>query len=488
MTDIFYTANGDIKEPFNDDNKLIENMASISDIPVSNSVKGRKIKLMTVKKDSLNIAEITIFDENNIEIPKNKIIATQSTTVNPASNAIDNNTGTFAATTIADRQWMEFDLGTDMNISRIFINNRADLGTEMNRIKDVILIIVNSNNTTVFQYMFSNFIDTNYNIYVKYNYVIGKHIKILQPNTLPLSLNEITFFNENGDIIKTKEATQSSQPQGNPNPVTNLLDNNLDTFGQTAGLKDDWFNFNLGSDMKISRIILNNRLSNKHRILGAKLLIINNSNEIVYVYEFNEDLNVYNIEIQDYPWDLYTNNSLPSDKNYTLLKQKGDGFYCMSSDGINCLSFNYLNAVSTLLSEPPNIKTVLIDKKFMSNSLFKKEDINKNINNNLLYQTNLNNTLIKQQETHNISLNTQIISENNLSSVLNAKQETENKLIKAKQESEDKINKIVKLVTDTEAGAEKLWNISIITYIIYGIIILSLIIILIKSLNSNNTT
>jgi hypothetical protein len=124
----------------------------------------------------------------------------------------------------------------------------------------------------------------------------------------------------------------------------------------------------------------------------------------------------------------------------------------------------------------------------MSNSLFKKEDINKNINNNLLYQTNLNNTLIKQQETHNISLNTQIISENNLSSVLNAKQETENKLIKAKQESEDKINKIVKLVTDTEAGAEKLWNISIITYIIYGIIILSLIIILIKSLNSNNTT
>jgi hypothetical protein len=449
MTSIFYNANGST-ESDNKDIRTIENMATISDI-FNNSIKGNKIRLLQPRNDALNIAEITFFDENNIEIPKNTITTTQSSVSTAAGswsvkNSIDENNASVAATKSVGYSWFEFDLGTEKNISRIHIFNRLDTGeVDINRIKDAVLQIIDKSNKSVFEYKFDNNLRPSYNIFVKenYNYVIGRHIKIVQQNSFPINLTNISIFNSLNQKIPSSNITitQSSLFDATKFPSNNLIDNDLTTFSSTIGLKNDWINFDLRSDMKISRII------------------INSSNQTNWTYNFGyTSSTVYDIEINNPDWEIYKNEFKPKEENYTAIKKLNDNYYCMSIDSNNCLFSSYTNTVKTLTSNPTGLKNILINKEFMPNTMFKKEAPTIKFQETITIQKNINNLLSKQKQIENATAKTltrlQEI-ENKQHIIASSNQDMENQIINLNKYTESEIERYIQSESNTNEHRKK---------------------------------
>jgi hypothetical protein len=385
MTNIFYTANG-----------IVENMANVSNLSLpNNSVVGNKIRISQI--GIISIGELKLYDENNIEIPKSNITITQSSDLDvntTAVKAIDGNPFTITSTTGQGEQWLEVTLTNSIKISRIYIYSVT--------LRNAKLEIMN-NNVSVFQYLFDNNINSFYNIYVKYNYVITRSIKILQPNKIWMNLNEISFFDETGMKIPndTITSTQSSNYSGS-SPVSNMLDNILDTIAHTNNGPNEWFEFKFASDKKVSRIILTNRPGQLDRIVGSKILFLDSSNKLVYVYTINDALPIYNIEINDNPWEVYQNTTT---NKYTPLKKMGDGYYCMSKDGINCVSDeNIYTALKSTLDD--SSKSLLINDELLgANTILKKDNIELIINDSLSTQQNIINTVTDEISLVNENIN-----------------------------------------------------------------------------------
>lgn len=344
MTSFFYTTDGDIK--------TVENMVSVAD-NFKNSVKGRKVKISRSRLDTLSIGEIIIFDENNVAIPRSSITATQSskvdnTTTYLATKALDENNDSAAVTAAESNAWLEFDLGSEKNISRIFITNRLNQGDgETNKIRNTIVQIINNAGAVVFHYDISNIRKQTYNIYVNRtpDFIIGKEIKISQEFST-LNISEIRIYNEKGELIpqSTYTITQSSFLDKTAYPSNNLINDNLDDFIATNNTGLNWLSINLGGDKKISRIVVNNRQLNRDRINGAKLIVLNNANETVWSYNFEyTSAPVFDIIIEN-KWNVYRNTSVSGDAKYTLIKQIGDDYYCSSLDRKTCALSDYITA------------------------------------------------------------------------------------------------------------------------------------------------
>ncbi len=96
-------------------------------IPVN---RGRYVKLVGPTKVSgsvLNIAEMKIYAGGNDNIAKNKIVTMSSTLKGyPSTQLVDDIANNFAHTNGTEDPWMEVDLGSEHDITKIVVYNRTD--------------------------------------------------------------------------------------------------------------------------------------------------------------------------------------------------------------------------------------------------------------------------------------------------------------------------------------------------------------------------
>jgi len=420
MTSFFYSTNGKIK--------TIENMVSIAD-NYENSVLGKKVKIIGTRNEILSIGEIKIFDKNNIEVPVNNITSSQSLsagTDNLVEKALDNNIFSIAKTglqqnmppELQNRVWFEFNLHTATNISRILIiNSLARPPIEKQTIRNTLVQILNANNEILFEYNISNVIKSTYNIYVNRtnDYVNGKKIEIEQPFSI-LNLSEIRIYNEEAKQIPNTFTISTTRNSSNVNSNislntigSQLFDDNLDNYIETTIDSDNKNRLiiDLGEERRISRIVINNRPNNVERINGAKLFIYNTNNEIVWDYNFGyTDAPVFDIQIKN-KWEIYkdvsnlrytkveqtgnnfrcalvqgspvickTKNNYIEGENYLAMKKKGDEYYCISLDGMNCAHSDYITIYNLIYS-----------------SKGREVNITSSVSSMILMKTNLNDEL-----------------------------------------------------------------------------------------------
>lgn len=506
MTNIFYTADGvienlenvelenleNVNEIIENENVNLENMANVSNLSVTaNSLPGNRVKIS--RTGIIAISEIKLYDQFNIEIPKSNLTATQSSdrdSTSTASNVIDRNPLTSAATKDTGDQWLEIKLNNSMNISRITIS-----GLDLRNAK---LEIFNDKNVSMFQYIFdNNYMSPYYDINVKYNFVTVRSVKILQPNKIWINLNEISFFDDKGVKISnnTITATQSSNYSGK-NPVSNMLDNNLSTITHTNEGPNEWLEFKFASDTKISRIILHNRPEALDRIVGSKILFLEATNKPVYIYTVNDALPVYNIEINDNKWEVYQNTTT---NKYIPLKKIEDQYYCMSSNGINCISADIGDIHNLMRTVIDNSKSLPINDEMLgANTVLRNNEIDSLINNNLhsvnsvmtsinKTQNEINNT---QKEIELIKVNINKVN-NTINSIDSKKliKQTEEELIELQNKidlTKGNINILNISIENYKAGVKKYKYGIIGSSILFGLIAIILLVLIIKKRKINN--
>ena len=112
----------------------------------------------------------------------------------------------------------------------------------------------------------------------------GRYIKIVRPTVGCLNLAEIQVYSVIGgaNIAKTAKITKSSSYGADLYPVSNFVDDNLNTFGHTSCNDIPWVLLDFGKDIPISKIVIQNRRTNKGRINGSVLTIANNTSTNVY--------------------------------------------------------------------------------------------------------------------------------------------------------------------------------------------------------------
>lgn len=102
--------------------------------------------------NSLNLAEIKVFDTEGVNLIGSGVTATSGSTLSGlgADRLIDSNLTTYAMTEATDmtKNWFQIDLGSNKNIGKIILENIRDSG--QNRVDGAQLRIVAADGTTVF--------------------------------------------------------------------------------------------------------------------------------------------------------------------------------------------------------------------------------------------------------------------------------------------------------------------------------------------------
>ena len=116
------------------------------------NVVGRYVRIVRTSSPTvINLAELEIYDQNGVAITTGRT-ATSSSTFAPfdASNIIDGNYTNFMHTNDdgVGTTWVQVDLGSDKEISGIFLYNRTDCCQD--RAIGLTLYVINDANTTVF--------------------------------------------------------------------------------------------------------------------------------------------------------------------------------------------------------------------------------------------------------------------------------------------------------------------------------------------------
>ena len=110
------------------------------------------MKLSSSKVDCMNIAEVQIFNQDNVNIAIGKTVTMSSgyagNDMFPGKNLVNTNTSDFAHTSCGDKGWMKIDLGEPTHISKITVFNRVDCCQF--RLIGTIVEIINVANVTVF--------------------------------------------------------------------------------------------------------------------------------------------------------------------------------------------------------------------------------------------------------------------------------------------------------------------------------------------------
>ena len=112
--------------------------------------------------------------------------------------------------------------------------------------------------------------------------VIGRYVRLgfTEGQTQNLNLAEIEVFDENNNKIAITDVTSSSQ-YGNYGPK-NLADGNTGNFAHTDNKANEYYELDLNTEKKISKIVVHNRKDCcKERAIGAMLLIKDGSNKVV---------------------------------------------------------------------------------------------------------------------------------------------------------------------------------------------------------------
>ena len=366
----------------------LENMASVNLDPIKSNfyIRGKTVRLVSsIRSFPINIKEISIFDERN-----NKLTILQSfqssqlasgSTDNSVEKATDNRSDTYASTgpyragnssNDAHYHYLTFTLDREQNISRILIFNEYESITNLNNMRDVQVQILNSDNSVIlWTYYIDSLISPIYNIpvMVKYPYVSGKTITIQSFDSLPFKLAEVSFYDDLGKIIPSNTITISQSLGANGN---NLKDMNYSTT-----VSDSSFTFNLGTDKKISRIIINNdsvnpRSTIQNYIYGVELTIKNNNQDIVYKYFFDKNLPSYEIFINESDWQVYKNDTILNNNSYTPIKKIDNNYYCMTTNNTTCLFTDFITAYNNAL-EPSNLSSqLLLNNLLLPNNTFTK--------------------------------------------------------------------------------------------------------------------
>jgi|688.fasta_scaffold153030_2 hypothetical protein len=151
-------------------------------------------------------------------------------------------------------------------------NVSINVGDNINQ--NIVSIAPNNVNTCIYDIMY------NYNGNIPYGKV-GRYIVIyfgaMNRNEYYLNLAELTAYDITGKIISlNKPVTMSSTMSGYPG--SNLVDGNISTICHTNNLCP-WLFIDLGSDIRLSRIVITNRQDCcQNRIIGFRLGLVPSSN------------------------------------------------------------------------------------------------------------------------------------------------------------------------------------------------------------------
>ena len=124
--------------------------------------------------------------------------------------------------------------------------------------------------------------------------IIGRYIRLNRSDTGTdkyLNIAGIDVYDEYNNIITLTEAAITVNPPYNTiiYPNINLIDRNPNTLAHTSDATGAYMELDLGNDRKISKIIVTNRQDCcKDRIVGARLDIKNNNQNIIYSYNFTD--------------------------------------------------------------------------------------------------------------------------------------------------------------------------------------------------------
>ncbi|MCA9150846.1 MAG: discoidin domain-containing protein, partial [Planctomycetales bacterium] len=165
------------------------------------------------------------------------LVASQSTTSFPASNAIDNNPNTFSHTAVTDRNasWsVEFD--GERLVDSLTLDNRLDCCRD--RLRDLVVRVFDANNNQVFVSPTlnpGNTLNSPLSINVPIPNVVGKRItvsRIANPNDLT----------SNGNILSFGEVRVSSYPVRQLTLSAGLHDLSVEMFDNSgaAGVRLEW--------------------------------------------------------------------------------------------------------------------------------------------------------------------------------------------------------------------------------------------------------
>lgn len=113
---------------------------------------GRYVKLQASKEDYMNISEVQVFDSAGTDVARGKPVTMSSIYNNsqygPGANLVDGYSGTFAHTN-NDMGWIQIDLGSNIQLSKITVRNRQDCCQD--RLIGTVVLIFDASNNKIFE-------------------------------------------------------------------------------------------------------------------------------------------------------------------------------------------------------------------------------------------------------------------------------------------------------------------------------------------------